>query len=1618
MKPLFLDFARQTDTDNPHLRPNDQTVKYTWDIGDGDKNSFEIEWSKAFFEELTAISQKEVDAAVVQRHGNRLRDFLGASWAVQEAAIEAALLSGESIRITIRSAAEELYILPWDLLTLSNGEHLFARMEVLLRYAAPATRTIPEQPCPRPEGGRILFAWSDKGGIVPYDGHLAAIEKACRRGNVPFDPQRDILHDVSLASLDLALRDGPPVTVLHILCHGEKRERTDMTFGLAWHASDSKDKHIVDARQLETLLKQYGSSLRLVVLCACESANIGKLGNPLGSPAIALHKAGIQSVLASRFVLSQQASELFFGTFYDELLGTPASLEASFLKARQSVLPMTAKLAWASLQLYARPEDGEDTRPVVFRPYRGLLPFEAAHARFFFGRSAEISELIANLQALQEAKRPRLLVVAGASGTGKSSVVLAGVIPKLVRSTDGSVKQDATLDFLARSVESLEAFLQPRSGDTALKQSLDTLRRKLSSMRTTVGDSWQAEVLRPGASPLSELKTALDKQQPGHQFLLVIDQFEELFTQTSDPAVRQEFAHKLWQCCQGESGVHCIITIRVDFLGRCGELPLNNEGLRLDRVAYDEAHRIFVAQFQPEQLRAAIVEPAAKVGLVLDAGLADSMLADVGHEPGALPLLEDALDVLWQNREGHRLTQAAYKLLGSSASTEKEGKPNGVIGALQRRADATVAKLNPEERSIAQHLLVRLVSVAEVNALDTRRRLGLDELRRSFSDGAALDRVLREFVEARLLVQGGDPKNVTVEVAHEALIRSWPLLRSWLNEDRADLLLQRRISEAAKAWKDKEDSSLLYRGTQLANAKDWQKRWQLRAGKLELEFLDESEKLREQQEREVQARQERERRNGRYARLAAGILGVFFIASVVSGYVAQRKSREARAYASEALRSAQEAARQSAVAKQRAREAHDSQLLAVAQLSKSNPAQATSALREAANKSSPYWIQSALELLDPSLAIPEVVLSHPDSVTSVTFSQDGKRIITGCRDSTVRIWDAQGIQSPLLLKAASSAMMAQLSALSSDGKLFAAGYSDGGVSVWDSDNLGEPRFQKSTQGLAHLAISLDGKRVAISSFFEPLRIWNVADKRKLIEVPTKGLSRLLTAFGPDGKQIAIGSDDKNLCVRNLEGDGKPIKLRGQVGTITSIAFSPDGQRIATGADDNMVRIWNVEGFGWPLTLQGHQAPVVSLAFSLDGKMLATGSADATARIWSVRQEDEDVREALGFELQAKEIAKIPHPQAVTRIAFSPDGQKVVSSCGDRSVCIWNIERGVKSFERTKLDRFILAASVSADGQVAFLPSDKILRIRSGERDGQPKPIRADKELLTKIALSPDGKRVATVSHEGTVRILSVEQDSQLLMSDSPRESVDAIAFSPDGTKLGAGCENGMVRIWDVQRAGESTLLKGHTDAIYSVAFSGDGKKVGAGAADGTVRIWNLEQAGDPLVLKGNTAPVGSIAFGRDGKIAAASGDTIFVWSAAGPGNPLVLKGHLQAVNFVAFSPDGTQIASGATDKVVRIWNANGVGASVVLKEHQASVGWGGFSADKKRLLTLDREGNLYSWTVASEALDSALWDATPHCLPLESRREVLFESIDEAKLGNLHCRQEVARHRGWPVPKN
>jgi len=763
---LVLDITRKEHADDPYAFQEVEPQEYHVRDGEGQLSVAQFPWDDTTVDDLEALHASPPNLEARQRMGHRLASFLERTcWAGMEPAIVDAEKKGQNAFLTIRSSAAEMYSLPFELIALRGSDQPLGRMPHLcIRYEWQATHTVSEDPNPRPAGGRILLAHSSAGGLaVPAVDHQRAIAEPMETAGLAFDTNRDVLGGVTLSSLAKALErtaDQEPVSVLHLLVHGHEG-------GLAFSPDDANSSvGRVDALTLANLLQEHAASLRLVVLSACQSGDSQKPDSHIVGVAQALHRAGIEAVVASRFPLTMQGSINFAKTFYKVLLEGPSSVETAFVAARESLESSADKtLDWASLQLYRRTNDGTDARPIVFRPYRGLLSFEEQHHKFFYGRETERAALRTRMEEAILHRRPPFQMVVGAAGAGESAPRRPGVLtePRRIGWKVGEIRGPGT-----------------RGGPTGLcRRRPTTAAPNRTAMRCD-------EALPPmsSAEALSRESRRFSYDARGRRWLLVIDQFEEIFTVESSAEERRLFVETLLELSRTpELSVVVLCIMRVDYLSRIGEIVVRDGPTKysLDRIAYDANHTFSLTQMPQERLSDVMVKPAARVGIKFEHGLPERIMGDAGEEASALPLLAYVLDELWLHRNGQLFTVDAYQQL------------NGFRGALGRAADAVFNSLDAVQKRQAKRLLEAMVSPGDGNRADARARAWTDTLKPADPEqAAAFDAVLTKFAESRLIVLGDelpdDPgAGAWAELAHDSLLQQWQTLREWIIDDRETL---------------------------------------------------------------------------------------------------------------------------------------------------------------------------------------------------------------------------------------------------------------------------------------------------------------------------------------------------------------------------------------------------------------------------------------------------------------------------------------------------------------------------------------------------------------------------------------------------------------------------------------------------------------------------------------------------------------------------------------------------------------------------------------------------------------------------------------------------------------
>jgi WD40 repeat protein len=1173
-------------------------------------------------------------------------------------------------------------------------------------------------------------------------------------------------------------------------------------------------------------------------------------------------------------------------------------------------------------------------RAAALCPYRGLEAFREEHAAFFAGRAAFASELFKFTVGRE------LVAVVGPSGSGKSSVVQAGLVPLLRRQLPPKITWDVITftpgtDPFLRLASALAPLLEQDKSET------DRLAEAHKLGKCLNGDEIRLE---------SVIDRVIEKSNGTGRLLVVADQFEELFTLTPEPS-RQPFARALVQAL-GKAHFTLLVTLRADFYSQI--ITLDRE--LSDRLAPAQVN---IGALTRDELQESIIKPAKLVGLEFEPGLVDRILHDVGSEPGNLPLLEFALTGLWSKRQNRTLTNAAYDEIG------------GVTGALAQRAETVFAQFAPEEQTAAHRLLSRLVRVArpEEGAEDTRQRIELQ----------ATDPVAEKVAltlagpEVRLLVMGrpeGEEQsgNQTVEVAHEALIRNWGRLRGWLNEDREFLLWRQRLQIQVEQWDEHErDASYFLRGVPLSEAERWLLGRPQELMAAEQQFIKESVDLREQEHEAEERRRSDELARLRRTRVIIAATAVVFSSLCLLATYFWWTSRQQRN-----LALARQLAADSELLRKSSPDWTPATLLAIESLQMQETVQGYEAL----------WLASS------TMGREVVRKVHGGPVDEVAFSPDGDMVATGSRfEKTERVFEVHSgmvrfsSRASLQLPEYGSAV-----AFNRDGTLVAFGSDEG--HVFDVRTKQEVAHLGDTSVRA-MAFSPDGRLIAISTNYLIPRVWDTSSGQDIARLPNKG-PVLAMAFSPDGALIATASKDGTARVFEAR-TGREVSKLEHGDAVIAVAFSSDGTLIATASKDKTARVFETRT-GREVARLAHGDAVVAVAFSPDNTLVATASWDKTARVFEAHSGREVSRLVHGdfvvaaafspngvlvatgsgdktarvFEARSgREVSRLAHGNDVVAVAFSPDSTLVATASWDNTARVFEARtrRDLTSLAQARpvsggmlSPDGTLVASTSGDttqvfesrtgrelyelhgrtlNAVAFSPDGTLVAITSDDKTARVFEVRTGRELsrlvhgnaVVAVAFSPDGRLVATASEDKTVRVFEARGGTNvaLLAHDSVPGWGFGMTFSPDST-LVATISGETTQVFE-SRTGRQLARyqlydkEFHGRTLNAVAFSPDGTLVAIASDDKTARVFEARTGLEVARLTHGDSVV-SIAFSPKGTLlATASQDKTARVFEARTGREVARLTHGDSVISVAFSPDGALLATGSQDKIARVFEA-------------------------------------------------------------------------------------------------
>jgi len=1045
-------------------------------------------------------------------------------------------------------------------------------------------------------------------------------------------------------------------------------------------------------------------------------------------------------------------------------------------------------------------------------------------------------------------------------------------------------------------------------------------------------EGWALAVLRPGEDPMRALEEATNAAAPQGRLVLAVDQFEELFTACRDESWRAAFVDTLVAAVRDpRRRALVIVTLRADFYGACAAYP------ELWRLL--GANQVTVGPMGRDELRRAIELPAQRAGLEVEPELTDELVADVEGEPGALPLLSTSLLELWQHRDGTRLRLATYQQTG------------GVHGAVARLAESAYQRLDDSQRAAARAILLRLAGEVEGDAV-VRTRVPLDQF------DADAQPVLAELTDSRLLTATqGD-----VEVAHEALLREWPRLRGWLEEDAEGRRIQRHLRAAARDWDARgRDPGDLYRGSRLASALDWAGDHDPELSAAERAFL-------------VHGRAASERAHRRLQMMLAGVAALLVLA-IIAGVVALNQRGNAR-------QEATAAAAQRLGAQALTEDDLDRSLLLARQGVELDNTLQTRANVLAALLRSPAAIgvvrgdgdglidldlspdgrtlayienDGTLRFLDtltrrvaaPPVAVPGHAVCLIDTLVRfdhLRYSPDGSRIAVG------------GCQ-PVLLDAATHRVLAHLQIpadsfssglrFSPDGRtLYATAFPpDVGV-LHRLDGRTGRRLAGSGRdhggGFASLMPTRDGRELVTANSAAP-NDTVIRDARTLRPLRRVPVGAQYSVLSPDGRTLLLGGADGSVRFANVATGKVRLAAGRHDGVVERGIFSADGRFAVTAATDRKIIVWDVRNAAEGEELTGHHGRITAIAISRDNATLYSTALDGEVLIWDLAGTRRFGR-PLPFKVGLDDLGQLP------RYALRPDGRILAVGRPDGTVGVFDMRtlRPVSQFP------VVRGAGATVAG-MGWVPHSDLIVV--GGNDGflalvDPLRGRIVKRLYGHAAhartgnvngvftpgFSADGRVMVTGADDGTVRLWALPSGRQIgaPLKFLDREGVPAlgdVSMSPDGRKIAVDAAGNLrypgIQVFDVATHRRIAALSDDDDVWDLARFTPDGRYIVGGSWKGWVRLWSTK-----------------------------------TWKPA----TRVLRGHAGEVLWESVSPDSRTLATGSFDGTVRLWDLptqREVGAPLIGLPGRLTVPQ--FTPDGRSLLAINDAGRAYLWDVRSSS---------------------------------------------------
>ena len=1132
-------------------------------------------------------------------------------------------------------------------------------------------------------------------------------------------------------------------------------------------------------------------------------------------------------------------------------------------------------------------------------PFIGLRPFNSDESHLFFGREGQTDELVNRLQ------HNRFLAVVGTSGSGKSSLVRAGLLPALYGGFmvgASSVWQVAVMRPGNTPISNLAAALH--------HPDVFSIDPEYADIQPLVTET----TLRLSSLGLIEVVQRADLP-PETNLLIVVDQFEELFrfkeqVQT-DEATNESaaFVNLLLEATENrEISVYVVLTMRSDFLGECAQfraLPeaINDSQYLIPRMTRDE-------------LRSAVVGPISVSGGKITPRLVNQLLNDVSDNPDQLPVLQHALLRTWNYWKEHHSVNNPIDLPHYLAV-------GGMERALSDHADEVYKSLDDCGQAITEILFKQLTEKGTDNRGFRRPTLLGDVCVVAEATPEEVFSVVEQFRQpGRSFLMPLEPEtlrpNTVLDISHESLMRIWKTLEEWVEEEAQSATIYRRLAETA-ALHEAGRAELL-QGAELEVDLEWfehnilNQAW---AGRYDpnynhaIQFLERSRNARDalatksEQQRQA-ALEQKQKDNQRLTFFLAIATGLAAIATGLAlfSFFQYREARKGQLSAFSSSSDAYFASNQQLEALMESLRAGE-QLKQLQRLGIDSDTQlrVLSVLRQRV-----YDVRERNRLE-----------GYTNWVSDVNFSPDGQMIVTGCRDGTIKLWNRNGSeikQFPGHTKYVSSVQF------DPDGQTFASASWDGTIKLWSREGQLLKEF-KSAKG---------------------------------IKAHTKPVKRV--SFSPDGHTIASASDDKTIKLWNVQTGGELRSLEGHKDGINSVRFSHDGKELISAGKDGTIRRWRsqdgvqLRAFSVKQKNSSQPLEIEDATLSPDGKRIASASQDKgnPLKLW---------------DLNGNELKNLSgHSDVVGRVEFSPDGKTLASASWDGTIKLWNLAGNELETFKGHQGR-VYSVSYSPDRHtIASASEDRTVKLWSLDVSSLVTVFRGHKEAVNRVSFSPDGQTIASASDDKTVKLWS--RDGTLQNTLQHTDMVTDVSFSPNGRTIASASQDKTIKLWGTDGKLRATL-SGHTDRVNSVSFSPDGQTLASGSTDGKIGLWSVK-AGTFSPLKGSKSSVMSVSVSPDGQaIASGSSDkAVRLWRRNGKEWQLQVIGlHGDDVTSVSFSPDGRTIASGSADTTIKLWNRDG-SSSKTLSQHKDYVHSVRFSADGRILISASADQTIKLWDVQNE----------------------------------------------------